>query len=99
MFSKLLPDNKARKDANKLAKAVLELEKRIAAVTPPPEDQQDVTVSPSSIVANETKQADRTQKYYNIVKVADAGEIGPALRYDSVVKNLGKRHTGLRLPD
>ncbi|KAI1846488.1 hypothetical protein JX266_007385 [Neoarthrinium moseri] len=70
VFGKLLPNKKAQAQADKLAKSVVELEKKIAAVTPPPEDQQDVT------------------KYYNIAKVSDAGKIGPALRYDLVLKSL-----------
>lgn len=45
VFSKLLPKEGGWKRADKLAKSVVDLEKKIAAVTPPPEDQQDVTVS------------------------------------------------------
>ncbi|KAI0541706.1 peptidase family M13 [Xylaria digitata] len=43
IFSSLLPTATARKDATKLAQSVVELEKKIAALTPPPEDRQDVT--------------------------------------------------------
>ncbi|KAH8198724.1 hypothetical protein TruAng_007088 [Truncatella angustata] len=43
VFSKLHPIDQARKHADKLAEAVVDLEKKIARVTPPPEDQQDVT--------------------------------------------------------
>ncbi|KAI0137377.1 hypothetical protein BJ170DRAFT_605598 [Xylariales sp. AK1849] len=70
VFSKLLPTDTSREKASDLAQSVIELEKKIAAVTPPPEDQQDVT------------------KSYNIVNVADAGKIGPALRLDAVIKSL-----------
>ncbi|KAK6085991.1 endothelin-converting enzyme [Seiridium cupressi] len=70
VFSKLLPSEVDRKRANATANSVVELEKKIAAITPAPEDQQDVT------------------KYYNIVKVKDAGKIAPALGYDSVIQSL-----------
>ncbi|KAI0395968.1 peptidase family M13 [Xylariaceae sp. FL0594] len=43
VFSSLLPTESSRKSASKLAQAVVDLEKKIAAITPPPEDQQDVT--------------------------------------------------------
>ncbi|KAF2970462.1 hypothetical protein GQX73_g3160 [Xylaria multiplex] len=43
IFSSLLPAATTRKDATKLAQSVVELEKKIAALTPPPEDRQDVT--------------------------------------------------------
>lgn len=45
VFSSLLPTAASRKSAAKLAQSVVELEKKIAALTPPPEDRQDVTVS------------------------------------------------------
>lgn len=45
VFSDLLPTAASRKSATKLAESVVELEKKIAALTPPPEDRQDVTVS------------------------------------------------------
>ncbi|TGJ87311.1 hypothetical protein E0Z10_g1420 [Xylaria hypoxylon] len=43
LFSSLLPTAAARKYATKLAQSVVELEKKIAALTPSPEDRQDVT--------------------------------------------------------
>ncbi|KAI0200603.1 peptidase family M13 [Astrocystis sublimbata] len=43
VFSSLLPTTSSRKSATKLANSVIELEKKIAALTPPPEDSQDVT--------------------------------------------------------
>ncbi|KAI1108761.1 peptidase family M13 [Nemania sp. NC0429] len=43
VFSVLLPTDAARKSAKKLAESVVGLEKKIAALTPPPEDRQDVT--------------------------------------------------------
>ncbi|ETS84676.1 hypothetical protein PFICI_02701 [Pestalotiopsis fici W106-1] len=43
VFVGLLPSNATRKHSSKLAKSVVDLEKKIAAITPPPEDQQDVT--------------------------------------------------------
>ncbi|KAI0974825.1 peptidase family M13 [Xylaria arbuscula] len=43
VFSSLLPTAASRKSAAKLAESVVELEKQIAALTPPPEDMQDVT--------------------------------------------------------
>ncbi|KAI3341518.1 peptidase family M13 [Ustulina deusta] len=43
VFSSLLPTAASRKSAAKLAQSVVELEKKIAALTPPPEDRQDVT--------------------------------------------------------
>ncbi|KAI1297361.1 peptidase family M13 [Xylaria venustula] len=43
VFASLLPTAASRKSAAKLAKSVVELEKQIAALTPPPEDMQDVT--------------------------------------------------------
>ncbi|KAI0427848.1 peptidase family M13 [Xylaria sp. FL1042] len=43
VFSSLLPTAASRKSATKLAQSVVELEKKIAALTPPPEDRQDVT--------------------------------------------------------
>ena len=45
VFSSLLPNTASRKSATKLAESVVALEKKIAALTPPPEDRQDVTVS------------------------------------------------------
>lgn len=45
VFSSLLPTTASRKSATKLAESVIELEKKIAALTPPPETRQDVTVS------------------------------------------------------
>ncbi|XXG97102.1 hypothetical protein Hte_003397 [Hypoxylon texense] len=68
VFATLLPTNSSRSSAKELAQSVVDLETKIAAVTPPPEDQSDVT------------------KYYNIVKIADVGKIGPAIGLDSVVK-------------
>ncbi|KAI1657459.1 endothelin-converting enzyme 1 [Daldinia decipiens] len=70
IFTGLLPSTSSKSSAKELAQSVIELEKKIAAVTPPPEDQSDVT------------------KYYNIVKVADTGKIGPAIGLDSIVKAL-----------
>ncbi|GAW13144.1 hypothetical protein ANO14919_025220 [Xylariales sp. No.14919] len=70
VLSSLLPTATAKKDATKLAQSVVELEKKIAALTPPPEDRQDVT------------------KYYNIVEVAEVGQVGPALGLDKVVRGL-----------
>ncbi|KAI0096493.1 endothelin-converting enzyme 1 [Daldinia grandis] len=70
IFTSLLPSKSSKSSAKELAQSVIELEKKIAAATPPPEDQSDVT------------------KYYNIVKVADTGKIGPAIRLDSIVKAL-----------
>ncbi|KAI0485484.1 peptidase family M13 [Xylaria cf. heliscus] len=43
VFSSLLPTTASRKSATKLAESVVELEKKIAALTPPPEIRQDVT--------------------------------------------------------
>ncbi|KAI4592639.1 hypothetical protein KJ359_010541 [Pestalotiopsis sp. 9143b] len=43
VFASFLPSNSSRKHSSKLAKSVVDLEKKIAAITPPPEDQQDVT--------------------------------------------------------
>jgi endothelin-converting enzyme len=48
VFDYLLPTAVSRKSATKLAQSVVELEKKIAALTPPPEDRQDITVSESS---------------------------------------------------
>ena len=45
VFSSLLPTAASKKSSTKLAEAVIELEKKIAALTPPPETRQDVTVS------------------------------------------------------
>ncbi|KAH8162956.1 hypothetical protein CIB48_g5296 [Xylaria polymorpha] len=45
VFSSLLPTTASRKSATKLAESVIELEKKIAALTPPPETRQDVTVA------------------------------------------------------
>ncbi|KAI2631977.1 endothelin-converting enzyme 1 [Hypoxylon sp. NC1633] len=70
VFTPLLVTNSSKWSSGQLAQSVVELEKQIAAVTPPPEDQSDVT------------------KYYNIVKIADAGKIGPAIGIDSVIKAL-----------
>ncbi|KAF3070925.1 Endothelin-converting enzyme 1 [Daldinia childiae] len=70
IFTSLLPSKSSKSSAKELAQSVIELEKKIAAATPPPEDQSDVT------------------KYYNIVKVADTGKIGPAIGLDSIVKAL-----------
>ncbi|KAL7623935.1 hypothetical protein AAE478_005492 [Parahypoxylon ruwenzoriense] len=70
VFANLLPTNSSKASAKKLAQSVVDLEKKIAEITPAPEDESDVT------------------KYYNIVKVDDAGKIGPALKLDSVVKSL-----------
>lgn len=44
VFSSLLPAKSARNSASKIAQSVIELEKQIAEITPPVEDQQDVTV-------------------------------------------------------
>ena len=44
VFSTLLPHETWRKSAAVLAKAVADLEVKIAKITPPPEDLQDVTV-------------------------------------------------------
>ncbi|KAI1107291.1 endothelin-converting enzyme 1 [Jackrogersella minutella] len=70
VFASLLPSNSSRASAKNLAQSVIDLEKKIAAITPPPEDQSDVT------------------KYYNIVKLDDAGKIGPAIGLNSVIKAL-----------
>lgn len=70
VFSSFLPTTSSKKSATKLAQSVVELEKKIAALTPPAEIRQDVT------------------KYYNIVPVAEAGKIGPAIGLDKVVKGL-----------
>ncbi|KAI1460816.1 endothelin-converting enzyme 1 [Annulohypoxylon moriforme] len=70
VFAALLPTNSSRASAQELAQSVIDLEKKIAAITPPPEDQSDVT------------------KYYNIVQLADAAKIGPAIGLDSIVKAL-----------
>ncbi|KAI0556144.1 peptidase family M13 [Xylaria curta] len=43
VFSSLLPTAASKKSSTKLAEAVIELEKKIAALTPPPETRQDVT--------------------------------------------------------
>ncbi|KAI0441282.1 peptidase family M13 [Xylaria telfairii] len=43
VFSSLLPTTASKKSATKLAESVIELEKKIAALTPPPETRQDVT--------------------------------------------------------
>ncbi|KAI0181405.1 endothelin-converting enzyme 1 [Hypoxylon sp. FL1284] len=43
VFSALLPTNSSRASAKQLAQSVVDLETKIAAVTPPPEDQSDVT--------------------------------------------------------
>ncbi|KAI0025704.1 endothelin-converting enzyme 1 [Xylariomycetidae sp. FL0641] len=43
VFGALLPRNSSRLSASHLAKSVVEFEKKIAKITPPPEDQQDVT--------------------------------------------------------
>ncbi|KAI1366072.1 peptidase family M13 [Xylaria arbuscula] len=43
VFSSLLPTAASKKSATKLAESVVALEKKIAALTPPPEDRQDVT--------------------------------------------------------
>lgn len=48
VFSVLLPTAASGKSATQLAEEVVGLEKKIAALTPPPEDRQDVTVSDSS---------------------------------------------------
>jgi predicted metalloendopeptidase len=44
VFNSLLPTESSRNSAPKLAQAVVDLEKKIAAITPPREDMQDVTV-------------------------------------------------------
>ncbi|CAJ2511492.1 Uu.00g071170.m01.CDS01 [Anthostomella pinea] len=43
VFGALLPTNSSKRSAPQLAQSVVDLEKQIAAATPPPEDQQDVT--------------------------------------------------------
>ncbi|KAI0013339.1 endothelin-converting enzyme 1 [Xylariaceae sp. FL0662B] len=43
VFSTLLPTNSSKAAASRLAQAVVEIEKKIAAVTPSPDDQSDVT--------------------------------------------------------
>ncbi|ORY64027.1 peptidase family M13 [Pseudomassariella vexata] len=43
VFSAFIPGNSSRDDAAKLAQSVVDLERKIAEATPPPEDQQDVT--------------------------------------------------------
>ncbi|OTA53412.1 peptidase family M13 [Hypoxylon sp. EC38] len=43
VFSSLLPTNSSRASAKQLAQSVVDLEKKIATITPPPEDQSDVT--------------------------------------------------------
>ncbi|KAI1805706.1 endothelin-converting enzyme 1 [Daldinia bambusicola] len=43
VFASLLPTNSSKSSAKKLAQSVIDLEKKIAAATPPPEDQSDVT--------------------------------------------------------
>ncbi|KAI2631671.1 peptidase family M13 [Xylaria nigripes] len=43
VFASLLPTVNSKKSATKLAQSVVEFEKKIAALTPPPEDRQDVT--------------------------------------------------------
>ncbi|KAI0878787.1 peptidase family M13 [Hypoxylon argillaceum] len=43
VFSSLLPTAASRQSATQLSQSVVELEKQIAALTPPPEDGQDVT--------------------------------------------------------
>ncbi|KAK5631306.1 hypothetical protein RRF57_007020 [Xylaria bambusicola] len=43
VFSSLLPTTASKKSATKLSQSVVALEKKIAALTPPPEDRQDVT--------------------------------------------------------
>lgn len=45
VFSSFLPTTSSKKSATKLAQSVVELEKKIAALTPPAEIRQDVTVS------------------------------------------------------
>lgn len=45
IFTSLLPSKSSKSSAKELAQSVIELEKKIAAATPPPEDQSDVTVS------------------------------------------------------
>lgn len=45
VFGSLLPTAASRDSATKLAQSVVALEKKIAALTPPPEVQQDITVS------------------------------------------------------
>ncbi|OTB04317.1 hypothetical protein M426DRAFT_320912 [Hypoxylon sp. CI-4A] len=43
VFSSLLPTNSSKASAKDLAQSVIDLEKKIAAITPPNEDQSDVT--------------------------------------------------------
>ena len=45
VFTNLLPTSSSKSSAKQLAQSVIDLEKKIATVTPPPEDQADVTVS------------------------------------------------------
>ncbi|KAI1388799.1 endothelin-converting enzyme 1 [Hypoxylon trugodes] len=43
LFATFLPSNSSKSAAKELAQSVVDLEKKIAAITPPPEDQSDVT--------------------------------------------------------
>ncbi|KAI1447479.1 endothelin-converting enzyme 1 [Annulohypoxylon stygium] len=43
VFAALLPTNSSKASAQDLAQSVIDFEKKIAAITPPPEDQSDVT--------------------------------------------------------
>ncbi|KAI1344016.1 endothelin-converting enzyme 1 [Xylariaceae sp. FL0016] len=70
VFGALLPSNSSRAASAKISQSVIDFEKKIADITPPPEDQQDVT------------------KYYNIIKIADAGKIAPAIELDAVIKSM-----------
>ncbi|KAK6955600.1 hypothetical protein Daesc_003242 [Daldinia eschscholtzii] len=54
VFASLLPTNSSRSSAKQLAQSVIDLEKKIAAVTPPPEDQADVTKYYNIVKVDET---------------------------------------------
>lgn len=44
VFGALLPSNSSKASAKQLAQSVIDFEKKVAEITPPPEDQSDVTV-------------------------------------------------------
>ncbi|OTB16113.1 hypothetical protein K445DRAFT_317105 [Daldinia sp. EC12] len=54
VFASLLLTNSSRSSAKQLAQSVIDLEKKIAAVTPPPEDQADVTKYYNIVKVDET---------------------------------------------
>lgn len=64
VFESFLPSNSSRKHSSKLAMSVVDLEKKIAAITPPPEDQQDVTVSLEPIYDLFLFQCSNTNVFY-----------------------------------